>query len=220
MSPQSPHIQLLQRVIKTNTGSFLLYLLLIFYNITGTITLTINKHVSPSYIDSNTSIHPSAVISPWGVRIENSVVIGEKSVIKARTHIKTGTVIQDKCVIGDVGFQIFRCKDRRLLVIHTGRVVIGENVKIGSKTCIDRGLFRKATIIGPDTLIGNNVNIGHNIQIGQFGRVGEKVTIGGNTKIGERVTIGDKAVLSNRINIMDHTQIASGTIVTRSTNNP
>lgn len=101
-----------------------------------------------------------------------------KTVIKPHTTINSGVIIQDQCVIGDSGYQIYRYKTKRLPIIHTGRVLISDDVYIGPNTCIDRGLFGKNTYIGPRSKIGEHVHIGHNIWIGPDSIIGNKVTIG------------------------------------------
>ncbi|CAJ1925044.1 unnamed protein product [Sphenostylis stenocarpa] len=49
---------------------------------------------------------------------------------------------------------------------QTLNVIIGNNVEIGSNTCIDRGSWRD-TVIGDNSKIDNLVQIGHNVVIGK-----------------------------------------------------
>jgi UDP-3-O-[3-hydroxymyristoyl] glucosamine N-acyltransferase len=139
----------------------------------------------------------------------------KKTVIKPHTTIHSGAIIRDQCVIGDSGYQIYRYKTKRLPIIHTGGVLISNDIHIGPNTCIDGGLFGKITYIGPRSMIGEQVHIGHNIWIGSDSIIEEKVTIGGNTFIGEKVHIGNNSVISNRINISSNSILKPGTIATR-----
>jgi UDP-3-O-[3-hydroxymyristoyl] glucosamine N-acyltransferase len=192
-----------------------LFLLFYIYNIYGSAILRLHKKTKQTKIHPTAQIHPSACISPWGVVIDKNVKIGKKTVIKPHTTINSGVIIQDQCVIGDSGYQIYRYKTKRLPIIHTGRVLISDDVYIGPNTCIDRGLFGKNTYIGPRSKIGEQVNIGHNTKIGSESIIGNKVTIGGNTLIGEKVHIGNNSVISNRINISSHSVLKPKTIATR-----
>ena len=70
-------------------------------------------------------------------------------------------------VIGGPGFGFVKDNDGTWLEIpHIGGVVIGENVRIGSNCCIDRGTIND-TIIGDGTKIDNLVHIAHNCNIGK-----------------------------------------------------
>ena len=96
---------------------------------------------------------------------------------------------------------------------QVGRVVIHDDVEIGSGTNIDRGGIRD-TVIGEGTKIDNLVQIGHNVAIGrhcvivaQTGVAGSATLedfamIGGATAIAPHVTIGKGASLAARSGVI------------------
>ena len=214
MQLSTNYIKKIQKYIENPIIGLSLYVFIFIYNLYGLIILE-NKKNKPTKIHPTARVHPSACISLYGVQIGKNVIIGKKAVIKFDTHIQPGVIINDNCVIGDTGYQIYRYKTKRLQVIHTGGVIISENAVIGSNTCIDRGLFGKFTYIGSRSKIGEHAHIGHNIHIGSDSTIEDNVTIGGNTFTGERVYIRNNSVISNRLKISSNSVVKQGTIVTR-----
>jgi UDP-3-O-[3-hydroxymyristoyl] glucosamine N-acyltransferase len=208
------HIRKIQQFSEKPIIGFIIFTLFSVYNLFGSLILQFHKFTRPTIIDPTAQIHPSASISPWGVYIGKNVIIDENAVIKPYTTIQSGATIHYGCVVGNSGYQIFRYKMNRLPIVHTGHVIISENVIIGNNSCIDRGLFGKITCIGAQSKIGEHVNIGHNTNIGYESIIQNRVTIGGNTLIGERVNIDNNSVISNRINISSGSKLTSGTVAT------
>ncbi|MDX8551844.1 hypothetical protein KHC33_00980 [Methanospirillum sp. J.3.6.1-F.2.7.3] len=209
------HIREIQQYSEKPILGFILYALFYAYNIFGSLILHFHKYTRKTKIDPSAIIHPSACISPWGVVIDKNVKICEKSIVKAHTTIQPGVTIHDQCVIGDTGFQIYRYRMRRLPIIHTGSVIIANEVEVGEKTCIDRAVFGKITFIDSHTRIGNNVKVGHNIRIGAYCVINDDVAIGGNSNIGDHVHIGKQVAISNRIIIGSNNTISPGIVQTR-----
>ena len=105
--------------------------------------------------DPTYGIHPTATIHP-DAKIDDYVHVGPNSVI-GKCMIGSGTIIQGNCyiydnvrvgkdclikpnaVIGGDGYGFANDEDTDKLVMfpHFGSVVIGDNVYIGSCTCID-----------------------------------------------------------------------------------
>lgn len=214
MNLTSINIRKFHQISKNPVCGFFLLVIFSFYNFYGSFILQLHKFTRPTIIDPTAQIHPSASISPWGVYIGKNVIIDENAVIKPHTTIQSGATIHYGCVVGNSGYQIFRYKMNRLPIVHTGHVIISENVIIGNNSCIDRGLFGKITCIGAQSKIGEHVNIGHNTNIGYESIIQNRVTIGGNTLIGERVNIDNNSVISNRINISSGSKLTSGTVAT------
>ena len=83
------------------------------------------------------------------------------------THLDFYDNVGEGTVIGGSGFGFVKDDDETWLEIpHIGGIVIGENVRIGSNCCIDRGTVND-TIIGDGTKIDNLVHIAHNCNIGK-----------------------------------------------------
>lgn len=113
------------------------------------------------------------------------------------TNVEVGTYT----TIGDKGFRYGRSDDGTWVEMpHNGRVLIGNNVSIGSFVSICRGTDRD-TVIGEGTKIDNHVHIAHNVQ------VGKNVLIGAGAIIGGSCTIEDGAIIKMGEVIPAHTTV-------------
>ncbi len=173
-----------------------------------TATLGEGVSVAPgAVIGANVSIGSRSAVGANSV-IGDGVSIGEDTLIGALNTI-THSVIGNRVIIhrgvhiGQDGFGFALGRDGHVKVPQLGRVVIGDDVEIGSGTTIDRGT-------GPDTTIGdgakidNLVQIGHNVQIGRRAVVVAQCGISGSTRI------GDGAVLAGQAGIAGHLKIGAG----------
>lgn len=126
-------IRFLARMTQRPVWGFLGYQLVRGYNRLARCRLVLAKIVSPAFIHPSASIHPSAILSNREVTISPEVMIEEGAIIRGRTDIGLGSRIGEKSVIGETGFQIYKWKRERLLMIHTGRVSIGDRVIITNR---------------------------------------------------------------------------------------
>jgi len=147
-------------------------------------------------IGVNTVIQPNTFIG-------NNVSIGENCLIHANV------VIYDNCILGNnvtihsgtvIGGDAFYYKKRiegfdKLLTC--GRVVIEDNVDIGSNCTIDKGVTGDTTI-GAGTKIDNLVQIAHDTYIGKKCLIASQVGIAGCVVIEDEVTLwGQVGVISD-----------------------
>jgi len=94
-----------------------------------------------------------------------------------------------------------------------GKVIIHNNVSIGSNCSIDRGTIDD-TIINKGVIIDNLVHIAHNVTIGENTAIAAKVGIAGSCKIGKRNMIGGMAGIIDHIKTSDDVIIsATSTII-------
>ncbi len=186
----------------------------------------LSSDISPTaIIDPSATIGPDVGIGPGAV-IGPNVTIGARSSIGANTVLSNGVqigedthigplntlshaIIGDRVIIhrgvhiGQDGFGFALGREGHVKVPQLGRVVIDNDVEIGSGTTIDRGT-------GPDTQIGegakidNLVQIGHNVQIGRRAVVVAQCGISGSTRI------GDGAVLAGQAGLAGHLKIGAG----------
>ena len=158
-------------------------------------------------IDDNVSIGADTVIHP-NVTIYKNVKIG------------ANCLIQSSAVIGSNGFGYARTSDAKWKFLpHMASVAIGDNVHIGSGTCIDRGLVSD-TIIGAGCIIDNLVQIGHNVSIGNNTAIAGCSGIAGSTAIGERCMFGGSVRVAVHLNICDDVMLSGSTCVNRSISKP
>ena len=177
------------------------------------------------------NIHPSASIEKnshvsLGTVIGKNVEIGKNTFIGTNSNISEGVIIGNNCkihanvtlsyciigdnveifpgtCIGQDGFGFVPDEKGHIKIPQLGRVLIGNDVQIGSNTTIDRGS-------GPDTVLGNGcridnlVHIAHNVKLGKGCIVAGQVGIAGST------SIGDYVMLAGQSGVSGHLKIGSG----------
>ena len=183
--------------------------------------LGLDIYIGPNVvIDENVSIDDGVVIHA-GSMIEADSVIGKASVIHPHVVIKANTIIGKNCtlyagcVIGSDGFGYAKDDNKWLAIPQIGRVILGDNVDIGSNSTIDRGALDD-TIISSGVKIDNLVQIGHNCMIGENTIIAGCVGIAGSAKIGKNCAIGGAAMILGHLSITDNVTISPGSMITRS----
>ena len=144
-------------------------------------------------ISSSAKIGQDTVIQP-NVFVGNNVSIGSDCFIHSNVSIYDNCVIGDNVIIhaGSVlGADAFYYKNRpegydRL--ISCGRVVLEDNVEIGSLCTIDKGVTGDTTI-KKGTKLDNQVHVGHDTVIGEKCLIASQTGISGCVVIEDEVTI-------------------------------
>ncbi len=142
-----------------------------------------------------------------GVKIRENTLIYPGVKILEGTEIGNGVIIHSGVVIGSDGFGYINRDDKHIKIPQIGKVIIEDEVEIGSNTTIDRGTFGD-TIIGKGTKIDNLVQIGHNVKIGK------NCIIIAQTGIGGSAEIGDNVIIAGQVGIVDHIKIGDGAKIT------
>lgn len=160
-----------------------------------------------AYIGKNVEIGEHCMIGANTV-IGDGVIIGDHSAIGAvstlsHCYIGSHVIIHRGVHIGQDGFGFALGREGHVKVPQLGRVIVEDNVEIGSGTTIDRGTGPD-TVIGEGSKIDNLVQIGHNVQIGRRAVVVAQTGISGSTRI------GDGAVLGGQAGIAGHLKIGAG----------
>lgn len=194
----------------------------------------------PQGIDSQAKVHDQAIlgrdvcIGPFCV-VEAGARIGDRTVLLAQCYVGANAVLGQDCllypqavvrencelgdrvivhsstVIGSDGYGFFTDKGGlHHKIPQIGRVVVEEDVEIGSNVSVDRATTG-ATRIGAGTKIDNLVQIAHNVQIGKNCLIVAQVGISGSTVIGNRV------VLAGQAGIVGHLTIGDGAVITAQT---
>ena len=163
-------------------------------------------------ISSTSKIGKNSIIQP-GAFIGNNVEIGDNCLIHANVSLYDGTIIGNNVTIHSgtvLGADAFYYKNRPEgfdKLVSGGRVVIEDDVDLGSLCTIDRGVTGDTTI-KKGTKIDNQVHIGHDTVIGkkcliasQVGIAGcvvieDEVTLWGQVGVTSGITIGTKAIVS------------------------
>ncbi len=187
-------------------------------------------------IGNDVSIGPYCVIGD-GVEIGDRSCLESHVVIELHTKIghdclfKSQVVIGHNCIIGDYvrlhagasigaeGFGFAPTADPSTSgwerIAQLGRVIIGNHVRIGSHTCVDRGAIDD-TVIGNNVIIDNLVQIAHNVHIGDGSAIAANTGIAGSVIIGKRCIIGGAVGINGHIEITDDVTLSGMTMVTKS----
>ena len=198
-------------------------------------------HPSAS-VDPSAEVDPSAHVGPHvtieagavvkgGAIIDHGCFVGKGAVIGEDTHLFANVTFHRKCVIGKRGiihsgaviggdgFGFASEAGVYIKIPQTGRVVIGDDVDIGSNTSIDRGALAD-TVIEDGVKLDNQIQIGHNCHIGAHTAMAGCVGVAGSAKIGSRCTFGGAAMVLGHLEIADNVHISSGSMVSRSVLEP
>ena len=173
--------------------------------------------------DDTVQIAPGVIVSS-DVTIGSNCFIGANSVILSGVTIGDNTIIGPNCTIaysiigsnvkihngvriGQDGFGFAQNDNLLLKMPQLGRVLIEDDVEIGSKSAIDRGT-------GPDTIIGkgskldNLVQIAHNVVLGKNCIIVSQSGIAGSTVLGNNVIIGGQVGIAGHLKIGNNVKIA------------
>lgn len=168
--------------------------------------------------DTPPKVHPTARIGQHVV-LGNGVEIGEGSVIYHHVvigdEVKIGRncVIKSCAVIGEEGFGFERSATGEAVRLpHMGKVVIGDDVEIGSLTTICRGTLGD-TIVEDGAKIDDHVHIAHNVHVGRHAFVIACAEVSGGVRIGARAWIAPNAAILNQLTVGDDAVIGLGSVV-------
>ena len=156
-------------------------------------------------IGRNTMIQP-------GVFIGNHVVIGDNCLIHPQvtiydhTIIGNNVIIHSGSVIGSDGLYFKRRPEGYDKFESGGRVVIEDDVEIGSGCTIDKGVTSDTTI-GKGTKFDNQIHVGHDTVVGKNCLFAAQVGLGGCT------TIEDDVILWGQVGVQKDVVIGKGAIV-------
>lgn len=187
----------------------------------------VERVVSPlAYVSAKAKIGSNVAIQPFAY-IEDGAVIGDGTVIYPNVYVgknvKVGkdcilypnATIRENCVLGDRvilksgaaiggdGFGYITQNGRHSKVPQTGNVILGDDVEIGSNSCVDRATV-DSTIVGSGTKLDNLVHLGHNDILGENCLVVAHVGISGSVTVGHNVTFAGQVGTVGHITIGDN----------------
>ena len=169
-------------------------------------------------IGKNCQIGENTVIGNNSI-IEHDVSIGINCTIGSQVIIRNSligneVVIQDGCKVGLKGFGFIPIKNKNIRMPHIGKVILNDNVELGSNCTIDRGSIDD-TVIGKNTFLDNQVHMAHNVKIGDNCMIAGQVGFAGSTTVGNNVSIGGQAGISGHLVIGNNVKIGGGSGVVK-----
>ncbi len=189
---------------------------------------------SNAEIGKNVTIGPNAVIGEYcqigdnseigaGTVIGDHSILGKNCILRANVTLYHDVVLGDNVnihsgtVIGSDGFGYAPEKGQWHKIAQLGGVRIGNNVEIGSNTCIDRGALGN-TVIENNVILDNLIQIGHNVKLGEGTAMAGSSGVAGSTVVGKHCIIGGQAGIGGHLNIADGVHITGMCMVTHSIN--
>jgi UDP-3-O-[3-hydroxymyristoyl] glucosamine N-acyltransferase len=177
-------------------------------------------------IHHSASIAEDAIIGP-GVVIGRNVKIGSGSIIKANSVLEHDVIIGEECilypnvvvsyacelgnrvilksgcVIGMEGFGFAQDENGRSYRIpQTGKVVIEDDVLMGSQCNVDRATWGE-TRIRAGSKFDALCHIAHNADIGEDCIIIAQTGVAGSSTLGKRVIVSGQSAITDHITITD-----------------
>lgn len=163
-------------------------------------------------IGENTIIYPNVTICE-GVKIGKNSIIYPNVTIREFCELGERNIIQSGAIIGGDGFGFVKVNGNNMKIEQIGRVVLEDDVEIGSNTTIDRGTIGD-TIIKKYSKLDNLVQVGHNVILGKNFLSASQTGIAGSTEVGENVTMGGQVGIGGHIKIGKNNMFAARSAVT------
>lgn len=170
--------------------------------------------------DESPKIHSTAIIGA-NVVIESGCIIGENVIIEPNVVLHKGTIIGNNsrirsCAsIGSDGFGFERLENNEILRFpHLGRVIIRNNVEVGSCTTIARGTLSN-TIIHDNVKIDNLVHIAHNVIINNGAFIIACSEISGSVEVGKNAWMAPNSCINQKLKIGEGALVGLGAVVTK-----
>ncbi len=166
-------------------------------------------------VGENSKIGKNSIIED-GVKIGDNVRIGENARIGMNTVFhgdiiigKNFTVFGNSTFGGD-GFKFVTLEKIHYKIPQIAKVIIGDNVEIGSNCSVDRGGIED-TVIGDGCKFDNMVHVGHNVKIGKNVIIAGQSGVAGSTIIGDNCLIGGACAISDHLVLPANSIVAGGT---------
>ena len=147
-----------------------------------------------------------------GVFLGEGVQVGSHCVLHPRVTLYPGAqlgsrvVLHAGVIVGSDGFGYVFGEGRHHKFPQLGKVIIEDDVEIGSNSTVDRGSLG-STIIGQGTKIDNLCQIAHNVKIGRHCVIAAQTGISGSVEMGDYVVLGGQVGIADHVRIEDHVMI-------------
>ncbi len=150
-------------------------------------------------VGDNCVLYPGVFIGEQ-TRIGNDCILYPNAVIYNDCIVGNSVIIHANATIGEDGFGFATHKGKHHKIPHIGKVVLEDDVEIGSNCAVERGTLDD-TVIGKGSKIGDSVAIGHGTKIGPYCLLVPQVGISGSTTLGHHCICGGQVGIAGHINI-------------------
>jgi len=167
-----------------------------------------------AFLSPSAKVHPMASIADH-VHIEAGATIDAGAVILPNTYIGPDAVIKANATVGGDGYENAVIRGRRAIVPHAGGAWLSEGVRIGSCTCVDKGLFGEFSFLGACTTTDNLVHFAHSCRAGKNCSFTACAEISGSVVLGDGVWLAPNVAINQSLTIGSHCVVGTGSVVTK-----
>jgi UDP-N-acetylglucosamine acyltransferase len=172
-------------------------------------------------------IHPTALVDP-AAELDESVTVGEYSIVRGQVRIGAGTSIGPHCVIEgrtSIG------RDNRIFQFCSIGAVPQDKKYAGEPTELhigDRNLIREfctfnlgtaqdagVTRLGNDNWVMAYVHLAHDVQIGNHTTLANNATFAGHVQVGDWVTVGGLSGIHQFVKVGAYSFVGFSSAVTQ-----
>ncbi len=157
----------------------------------------------------------SGVYIGEGCRIGDFCVLYPQVTLMSQTQVGHNVIIHAGTVLGSDGFGYASHEQGLEKMPQRGKVVIEDDVEIGSNCSIDRATFGE-TRIGRGTKVDNLVQVGHNVQVDEHCVLVSQVGIAGSSSLGKGVMLGGQVGVSGHLHIGDGCRVGAKSGINKS----
>ncbi len=154
----------------------------------------------------------SHVVIYRGARIGRNFFAHAHAVVREYCQLGDNVVLQNGAVIGTDGFGFVKetTKNRTSWkkVLHTGSVILEDDVEVQSNSCINRS-DDGDTHIGSGVKIGDLVHVAHKATVADSSLLLPQVALAGRTIVGKNVIISGQAGVAGNCEIGDDVVVMS-----------
>ena len=162
-------------------------------------------------IGKNVSIGENCVLH-GDISIGDDTTILHNVVIEGEVKIGSNCVIKSNSTIGSEGFSFVFNGGELEHFPQIGKIVIGDNVWIGSNVSVERAAL-DSTFIGNNTKIDDLVQIGHNTTIEESCQITAGSIICGKALLKAGCWIAPNSVIDNEVIIGNNAFVGTGSVV-------
>jgi UDP-3-O-[3-hydroxymyristoyl] glucosamine N-acyltransferase len=161
------------------------------------------------------------------LKLDKSIYLGKNVILGKNVKIFPNVYLEN-CVLGDnivigpntsIGYRglvTFKKNKQNITFESVGKVIIKNNIEIGSNCIIARGTIEN-TIIFENSKLGNNISIGHNCKIGKSTEISSGCKIGGGVQIKPNCFIGLGSRIKSNVIVEKNNFIGLGSVVVNNT---
>ncbi len=158
-------------------------------------------------VSAGVKLHPNVTLYE-GVSVGEGSVLHSGVSVRENCEIGRNCIIHNSSTIGSDGFGYAKDEQKHWLKIpQVGRVVLEDDVEIGSNTAIDCASVGE-TRIKRGAKIDNLVQIGHSCTIDEDALICSQTGLAGSSSIGKRV------ILAGQVGIAGHLHVGDDAVLT------